>query len=129
MDDLNLKWAKNYPIKWICNFKGQTAVGICSYSQKIAMFAHDNRVPKLIQDLIIGFDESSEAYGCEEEDRCCNFECEYCNIDIKQYLQITGIKPTPKAILELKNGLKDLNNDLKSENLVPFEKYEIIDFS
>lgn len=127
MTSLTLEGGKNYPIKWICNFKGQTAIGICGYSQKIAMFAHDLRVPKLIQDLIIGEDENKEGYGCEEADRCCNFDCEYCEITMEQYLQITGDKPTKRAVFDLEIGLKSLNEDMKNEKFVPFENYEVIE--
>ncbi|WP_409199771.1 hypothetical protein [Methanobrevibacter sp. DSM 116169] len=127
MSNLTLEGAKNYPIKWICNFRGQKAIGICSYSQKIAMFAHDERVPLLIQDLIIGSDKTQEEYGCEEEDRCCNFECEYCKISPEQYLQITKGKSTKKAIADLELGLKSLNEEIENEGFVPFEKYEVID--
>ena len=127
MSNLKVEGAKNYPIKWICNFRGQKAIGICSYTQKIAMFAHDMRVPKLIQDVLIGTDKDSEGYGCEENDRCCNFECEYCKIDESQYLQITGNKPTKQAIIDLQEGLKALNEDIKNEGFIPFENYDIVD--
>ena len=128
MNDLSLDGGENYPIKWICNFRGQKAIGICGYSQKIAMFAHDTRVPTLIQDIIIGTNENIEGHGCEEVDRCCNFDCEYCKITKEQYLQITGVKPTKEAIFDLENGLKSLNEDIKKEKFVPFEKYEVIEF-
>ena len=45
--------------------------------------------------------EELEGYGCEEKDRCCNFECEFCEINPRQYLQITGKKPSNKNIKEL----------------------------
>ena len=73
-------------------------------------------------------DEAQEGYGCEEKDRCCNFECEYCEISPRQYLQITGKKPSNKNITDLINGLKILNETLEEDNLVPFEEYEVIKF-
>ena len=44
MEDLKITGMENYPIKWVCNFKGQKAIGICGKTQKIAMFASDERV-------------------------------------------------------------------------------------
>ncbi|MDL2246669.1 hypothetical protein LJB96_03525 [Methanobrevibacter sp. OttesenSCG-928-K11] len=126
MKTLELDDAKHYPIKWICNLRGQKAIGICGYSQKIAMFAHDERVPNLIQDILIGTNKDIEGYGCEEKDRCCNFECEYCEITNRQYLQITGKKPSKKAIKELETGLKSLNQEIEHEKYVPFDEYEVI---
>lgn len=117
---------KEYPIKWICNFKGQKAIGICKYSQKIAMFAPDERVAGIIEDIVIGTDPNAEGYGCEEQNRCCNFECEYCNIDSKKYLSITGKKPSNKNVKELEEGLESLNLELKELGYVPFEKYEVV---
>ena len=54
MEDLRIPDMKNYPIKWVCNFRGQKAIGICGYSQKIAMFASDERVSKILEDIVIG---------------------------------------------------------------------------
>ena len=71
---------------------------------------------------------SDMEYGCEEKDRCCNFKCEYCNISPRQYLQITGKKPSNKNIKDLINGLKALNDSLEEEKLVPFEEYEVVKF-
>ena len=65
---------------------------------------------------------------CEEKDRCCNFECEFCEINPRQYLQITGKKPSNKNIKELEQGLESLNLEIKQKNLVPFDNYEIVDF-
>ena len=48
MEDLKIEGLKDYPIKWVCNFRGQRAIGICGYSQKIAMFAADERVSKIL---------------------------------------------------------------------------------
>ena len=126
MEDLQITGIKSYPIKWICNFKGQRAIGICGKTQKIAMFASDERVSRILDDIVIGSDESQEGYGCEEKDRCCNFDCELCEITPSQYLQITGKKPSTKNIKELINGLADLNKSMKYENYVPFEEYEVI---
>ena len=92
VENLKIEGIKDYPIKWICNFRGQKAIGICGYSQKIAMFAADSRVSKILEDIVIGTKEELEGYGCEEKDRCCNFECEFCEINPRQYLQITGKK-------------------------------------
>lgn len=128
MEELKIDSLKDYPIKWVCNFRGQKAIGICGYSQKIAMFAADIRVSKLLEDIVIGTDENQEGYGCEEQDRCCNFECEYCKITPRQYLQITGKKPSNKNVNELIEGLTSLNEELKYKKIVPFEEYEVIDF-
>ena len=98
VENLKIEGIKDYPIKWICNFRGQKAIGICGYSQKIAMFAADSRVSKILEDIVIGTKEELEGYGCEEKDRCCNFECEFCEINPRQYLQITGKKPSNKNI-------------------------------
>ena len=92
------------------------------------MFASDERVSRILDDIVIGTDENQEGYGCEEKGRCCNFECEYCEISPRQYLQITGKKPSNKNIKNLINGLKDLNETLEKENLVPFEKYEVVKY-
>jgi hypothetical protein len=92
------------------------------------MFASDERVSRILDDIVIGTDESQEGYGCEEKDRCCNFECEFCEISPRQYLQITGKKPSNKNIKNLINGLKKLNESLEEENLVPFKEYEVIQF-
>ena len=129
MEDLRIPDMKNYPIKWVCNFKGQKAIGICGYSQKIAMFASDTRVSRILEDIVIGTHEELEGYGCEEKDRCCNFECKYCEITPRQYLQITGKKPSNKNIIELKEGLESLNAELEYLNIIPFEKYEIINYN
>ena len=43
MEDLQITKMENYPIKWVCNFKGQRAIGLCGKTQKIAMFASDER--------------------------------------------------------------------------------------
>ena len=130
MDKTNTKFGKfrmeNYPIKWVCNFKGQRAIGICGKTQKIAMFASDERVSRILDDIVIGTDEAQEGYGCEEKDRCCNFECEYCEISPRQYLQITGKKPSNKNITDLINGLIDLNLSLEADGHVPFEEYEVV---
>lgn len=126
VEDLDIKGLKDYPIKWVCNFRGQKAIGICGYSQKIAMFASDERVSEFMEDIVIGTDKEAEGYGCEEQDRCCNFECEYCNINPRQYLQLTGKKPSNKNIKDLEEGLESLNAEFKHLNYVPFEKYEII---
>lgn len=127
MENLKINGMEEYPIKWICNFRGQKAIGICGLSQKIAMFASDERVSTIIEDIVIGTDPEAEGYGCEEQDRCCNFECEYCKIDPKKYLSLTGKKPSNKNVIELKQGLKSLNAELKSLKYIPFEKYEVID--
>ena len=29
MENLQITGMENYPIKWVCNFKGQRAIGIC----------------------------------------------------------------------------------------------------
>ena len=63
MEDLRIPDMKNYPIKWICNFRGQKAIGICGYSQKIAMFASDARVSRILEDIVIGTHEDLEGYG------------------------------------------------------------------
>ena len=126
VENLKIEGIKDYPIKWICNFRGQKAIGICGYSQKIAMFAADSRVSKILEDIVIGTKEELEGYGCEEKDRCCNFECEFCEISPRQYLQITGKKPSNKNIKDLINGLSDLNQSLEAEGHVPFEEYEVI---
>lgn len=44
VENLKIEGIKDYPIKWICNFRGQKAIGICGYSQKIAMFAASHPV-------------------------------------------------------------------------------------
>ena len=111
MENLNIDGLENYPIKWVCNYAGQKAIGICGKTQKIAMFASDERVSRIL-----------------EKDRCCNFECEFCEISPRQYLQITGKKPSNKNIKNLINGLKKLNESLEEENLVPFKEYEVIQF-
>lgn len=90
------------------------------------MFASDERVSKILDDIVIGTDESQEGYGCEEKDRCCNFECELCEISPRQYLQITGKKPSNKNITDLINGLMDLNLSLEADGHVPFDKYEVV---
>lgn len=128
VEDLKIEGLKDYPIKWICNFRGQKAIGICGYSQKIAMFATDERVSKILEDIVVGTRKDLEGYGCEEKDRCCNFECEYCQITPRQYLQITGKKPSNKNVKELELGLKNLNHEIKEKKLVPFEKYEVVNF-
>ena len=128
MENLNIDGLENYPIKWVCNYAGQKAIGICGKTQKIAMFASDERVSRILDDIVIGTDESQEGYGCEEKDRCCNFECEFCEISPRQYLQITGKTPSNKNIKNLINGLKKLNESLEEENLVPFKEYEVIQF-
>ena len=106
VENLKIEGIKDYPIKWICNFRGQKAIGICGYSQKIAMFAADSRVSKILEDIVIGF----------------------CEIKPRQYLQITGKKPSNKNIKELEQGLESLNLEIKQKNLVPFDNYEIVDF-
>ena len=121
MENLNITNMENYPIKWVCNFKGQRAIGICGKTQKIAMFASDERVSRILDDIVIGTDESQE-----EKDRCCNFECEFCEISPRQYLQITGKKPSNKNITDLINGLADLNQSLEADGHIPFEEYEIV---
>lgn len=108
VENLKIEGIKDYPIKWICNFRGQKAIGICGYSQKIAMFAADSRVSKILEDIVIGTKEELEGYGCEEKDRCCNFECEFCEINPRQYLQITGKKPSNKNIKELEQDRKSV---------------------
>lgn len=128
MEELKIDGLKDYPIKWVCNFRGQKAIGICGYSQKIAMFAADIRVSKLLEDIVIGTDENQEGYGCEEQDRCCNFKCEYCKINPRQYLQITGKKPSNKNIKDLLEGLESLNAEFEYKKIVPFKEYEVIDF-
>ena len=77
---------------------------------------------------MIGTHEDLEGYGCEEKDRCCNFECEYCEITPRQYLQITGKKPSNKNLKDLNEGLKSLNDEFEIMNIVPFEEYEVIKF-
>ncbi len=67
VENLKIEGIKDYPIKWICNFRGQKAIGICGYSQKIAMFAADSRVSKILEDIVIGTKEELEGYGCEEK--------------------------------------------------------------
>jgi len=126
MENLSIDGLENYPIKWVCNFKGQRAIGICGKTQKIAMFASDERVSKLLDDIVIGTDENQEGFGCEEKGRCCNFECDLCEISPRQYLQITGKKPSNKNIKDLINGLVDLNRSMEEENFVPFEEYEVV---
>ncbi|MBR2558514.1 MAG: hypothetical protein IKE95_09160 [Methanobrevibacter sp.] len=128
MENLIIDGLENYPIKWVRNYAGQKAIGICGKTQKIAMFASDERVSRILDDIVIGTDESQEGYGCEEKDRCCNFECEFCEISPRQYLQITCKKPSNKNIKNLINGLKKLNESLEEENLVPFKEYEVIQF-
>ena len=126
MENLQISGIKSYPIKWVCNFKGQKAIGICGKTQKIAMFASDERVSRILDDIVIGSDETQEGYGCEEKDRCCNFDCELCEITPRQYLQITGKKPSNKNVKELVEGLADLNQSMKDEKYVPFDEYEIV---
>ena len=63
MEDLQITNIENYPIKWVCNYKGQKAIGICGKTQKIAMFASDERVSKLLDDIVIGTDETQEGDG------------------------------------------------------------------
>ena len=126
VEDLKIEGLKDYPLKWICNFRGQKAIGVCGYSQKIAMFAPDDRVPEFITEIVIGTDENAEGYGCEEQDRCCNFECEYCKITPRQYLQLTGKKPSNKNIKDLEEGLESLNAEFEHLNYVPFDVYEVI---
>lgn len=126
VEDLKIEGLKDYPLKWICNFRGQKAIGVCGYSQKIAMFAPDDRVPEFMTEIVIGTDENAEGYGCEEQDRCCNFECEYCKITPRQYLQLTGKKPSNKNIKDLEEGLESLNAEFEHLNYVPFDKYEVI---
>jgi hypothetical protein len=126
MENLQITDMENHPIKWVCNFKGQKAIGICGKTQKIAMFASDERVSRILDDIVIGTDEEQEGYGCEEKDRCCNFECELCEISPRQYLQITGKKPSNKNIKDLINGLADLNQSLEEDGHVPFEEYEVV---
>ena len=126
VEDLKIEGLKDYPLKWICNFRGQKAIGVCGYSQKIAMFAPDDRVPEFMTEIVIGTDENAEGYGCEEQDRCCNFECEYCKISPRQYLQLTGKKPSNKNIKDLEEGLESLNAEFEHLNHVPFDEYEVI---
>ena len=126
VEDLKIEGLKDYPLKWICNFRGQKAIGVCGYSQKIAMFAPDDRVPEFMTEIVIGTDENAEGYGCEEQDRCCNFECEYCKITPRQYLQLTGKKPSNKNIKDLEEGLESLNAEFEHLNYVPFAEYEAI---
>lgn len=127
MENLKIDGMKDYPIKWICNFRGQKAIGVCGFSQKIAMFASDSRVSNIIEDIVIGTDPDAEGFGCEEQDRCCNFECKYCNIDPRKYLSLTGKKPSNKNIKELEEGLNSLNLEIESLKYVPFDKYEVVD--
>lgn len=127
VENLKIDGLKDYPIKWICNFRGQKAIGICGYSQKIAMFAADSRVSNILEDIVIGTQEDQEGYGCEEKDRCCNFDCKYCEINPRQYLQITGKKPSKKNVNELNDGLEVLNREIEEKKLVPFDSYEIVD--
>ena len=68
MENLQITGMENYPIKWVCNFKGQRAIGICGKTQKIAMFASDERVSRILDDIVIGTDEAQEGYGCEEKE-------------------------------------------------------------
>lgn len=128
MENLKIEGLKAYPIKWVCNFRGQKAIGICGYTQKIAMFAADMRVSKILEDIVIGTDENQEGYGCEEHDRCCNFKCEYCKINPRQYLQITGKKPSNKNVNDLLEGLDSLNAEFEYKKIVPFEEYDVVDF-
>lgn len=128
MENLKIEGMKEYPIKWICNFKGQKAIGVCGYSQKIAMFAPDERVANIMEDIVIGTNPNAEGYGCEEQDRCCNFECEYCKIDARTYLSLTGKKPSNKNIKELNTGIESLNLELQELKYIPFKKYEVIDY-
>ena len=128
MENLQITEMENHPIKWVCNYKGQRAIGICGKTQKIAMFASDERVSRILEDIVIGTREDLEGYGCEEKDRCCNFDCEYCEITPRQYLQITGKKPSNKNLRELKEGLESLNAELEYLNIIPFEKYEIVNY-
>lgn len=127
MENLKIDGMKEYPLKWVCNYRGQKAIGICGFSQKICMFSPDERTATILEDILIGTDPNAEGYGCEEKDRCCNFDCEYCEITEKEYLQITGRKPSNKNIKELKDGLDALNYDIETQGIVPFDKYEVID--
>lgn len=127
MENLKIEGMEYYPIKWVCNFKGQKAIGICGFSQKICMFAPDSRAANIIEDILIGTNPKAEGYGCEEKDRCCNFNCKYCEINEKEYLQLTGKKPSKKNIEELKEGLNALNLDMKNYGIVPFDNYDVIE--
>ena len=35
MENLSISDMENYPIKWVCNYAGQKAIGICGKTQKI----------------------------------------------------------------------------------------------
>ena len=35
MENLQITDMENYPIKWVCNFKGQKAIGICGKTQSV----------------------------------------------------------------------------------------------
>ena len=108
MENLNITEMENHPIKWVCNFKGQRAIGICGKTQKIAMFASDERVSRLLNDIVIGTDSEQEGYGCEEKDRCCNFECDYCEISPRQYLnrKDTAVKKRTDAAISNVSSVK-----------------------
>ena len=67
VENLKIEGIKDYPIKWICNFRGQKAIGICGYSQKIAMFAADSRVSKILEDIVIGTKEELEATAAKKK--------------------------------------------------------------
>ena len=56
MENLSISDMENYPIKWVCNYAGQKAIGICGKTQKIAMFASDERVSRILDDIVIGTD-------------------------------------------------------------------------
>ena len=77
--------------------------------------------------LMDGTKSNAGGYGCEEAERCCNFNCEYCKIDERQYLQVTGKKPSNKNVKELKEGLKSLNDEIKFLKYIPFDEYEIVE--
>lgn len=66
VENLKIEGIKDYPIKWICNFRGQKAIEFAIFS-KIAMFAADSRVSKILEDIVIGTKEELEGYGCEEK--------------------------------------------------------------
>lgn len=126
MKNLKIEGLKYYPLKWVCNFKGQKAIGICGFSQKICMFAPDIRSANILRDIVIGSDPNSEGYGCEEKYRCCNFDCKYCKIDEKKYLKLTDKELSSENILELKEGLDALNKDMEDYNIVPFDSYDVV---
>ena len=126
MKNLKIEGLKYYPLKWVCNFKGQKAIGICGFSQKICMFAPDIRSANILRDIVIGSDPNSEGHGCEEKYRCCNFDCKYCKIDEKKYLKLTDKELSSENILELKEGLDALNKDMEDYNIVPFDSYDVV---